>query len=621
LEGCKETEVIETRFFQLAASAKRKKFMVRKEMKTLLFLLLLALVGVFLAKPLFFARHRTTGTVYYITPATDLRTVSAMPLKAGDSLLFQRGGVWKGVLNIKQSGTAASPIYIGAYGKGPLPVLTTRTAFPGWKVAANWRKINATTWAYNYISPTNKSYRIWLDGVEGQRAKDSTAISNRRRFSYLSDYMILYVYATANPATFYKSIEYPSDETGTINLYGVNNIVLENLDVRGSSGGTIDLSTVNGIKIRNCTVGIDAGHVGIRSFYRADNVEITNCEITSGDKVQDYFLYQNGLQDGIALNTGCHNWLIDGNYIHDWGHSDIEFTDIADRKNDTVPLAASLAGGYTMSNILIQRNLCKAANVEYCRGIGLDSRRWHKTDNIAVRYNWFDSLPVRNQLECNGAEFSYNIVSNIRNSPLPELGYGVGQGIMITPYSYTGAQNMKIVGNTIVNCDEAGITISSAADERYSVVKDNLIANNILAGNGRVGMNGMQHVQLAIEPNSGNKIRGNSYKNNLLFSNATGNVFHDIRVSGTAAYKTASLLNTYNGNGHGDLVEGNVYSDPQLAANYSLQPTSPALGTGVNLGAAFNKALAPSSTWPKGVKTVPQPAHWSIGAFAVPGKP
>lgn len=586
-------------------------------MKLFFFFLLLAAFGVFLIKPLFLARHNAVGNTYYIKPDTPLQNVNSIMLKPGDSLLFQRGSVWKGALNINQSGTDKNPIYIGAFGNGAAPVITTRASFPDWKTPENWRKVNATTWAYSYRSPTNKSYRIWLDGVEYQRAKDSTAISKERRFSYLSDYMILYVYATGNPASFYSSIEYPSDETGTANLYGVNHIVLENLDVRASSGGSIVISNVNDIKIRNCTVGIDAGHIGILAFNRTENIEITGCEISSGDRIQDYFLYQNGLQDGIAMNTGCHNWLVDGNYIHDWGHSDIEFTDVTDVAGDSVPPPAVLLNGYTMSDILIQRNLCKAANVDYCRGIGLDSRRWHRTSNVVVRYNWFDSLPVRCQLECNGAEFSYNLVSNIRNSPLPELSYGVGQGIMITPYSYTGAQGMKIVGNTIVNCDEAGIVISSAADAKYSVVKGNLIANNILSGNGRVGRSGMKNIQLAIEPNSGNNIWGNTYKNNLIYSHTTTNVFHDIRMSGTAAYKTVTGLNESNGNSFGDTIVGNIYADPLFASEkeYSLKPNSPAIGAGADVGTKHKEALSPSSLWPKKIKTGSQPAKWNIGAF------
>lgn len=588
-------------------------------MKQLIPFLFLAFSGLPLLKSFCVVRHDPVPTVYRIAPGTSLKEVSALPLKPGDSLLFQRGGVWKGVLSLRRSGTVVRPVYVGAFGGGALPVLNSRTAFPEWQNPARWRKISASTWALTYHSPTNKSYRIWLNGVEYQRAKDSTAVSSTRRFSYLSDYMILYVYAPSNPARYYTSIEYPGDETSTINLYGVRNLIMENLDVRGSSGGTIDLSEVSSIKIRHCRVGLDAGHVGIRAFLRADSVEVTNCEIASGDKTQDYFLFQNGLQDGIALNTGCHNWLIDGNTIQDWGHSDIEFTDIADIKNDSAAPAASLLHGYSMSDILIQRNLCKAANVEYCRGIGLDSRRWHKTSNVIVRYNWFDSLPVRSQVECNGAVFCYNLISNIRNSPLPELWYGVGQGLMITPYSYTGAQNMKIIGNTIVNCDEAGITISSAAAAGYSVVKGNLVANNILAGNGRVGMNAMQHVQLAIEPNSGNNIWGNVFRNNLLFGQSAASVFHDIRISGATAYKTAALLNAYTRNAHGDIIEGNVYGDPlfRSATDYSLQPASPAIGAGHPLGPDFNRALAPASHWPGSIKTGAQAARWNIGAFVM----
>ncbi|WP_121355569.1 right-handed parallel beta-helix repeat-containing protein [Flavisolibacter nicotianae] len=597
----------------------QKKIVRGKKLLLALALLTLALAGICFMKAGFRVEHKQAGNVYYIHADTPLQAVNALRLQAGDSVLFQRGGKWKGAVTIRQSGLAGRPIYVGAYGTGSKPVITTRTAFPDWKNPSRWRKIAPTTWAYTYRSPTNKSYRVWLDGIEYQRAKDSNAISSTRRFSYLSDFMILYVYAPSNPATYYKAIDYPSDETGTLNLFGVSHLVLENLDIQGSSGGSIDLSVVDDIVIRNCSIGLDAGHCGIRGFTRADNVTISNCEISSGDKVQDYFLYQNGIQDGIAMYTGCHNWLIDGNYIHDWGHSDIELSDISDQANDTVPPVAALLNGRTVSNIDIRRNLCKAANVDYCRGLGLDSRRWHRTENIVVHYNWFDSLPVRNQVECNGAEFSYNLVSNIRNSPLPELWYGVGQGIMITPYGYTGAQDMKIVGNTIVNCDEAGITLSSADDPHYGQVRGNLIANNILANNGRVGTNAMKYVQLAIEPTKGKNIGGNIYRNNLLYSANSEAVFHDIRVEGKSAYMTVDRLNAYGRSIYGDVADGNRFGDPMFESpvDFRLRLSSPAIGTGFSFGKLYNKALAPPSSWPNGVRVGLQAAKWNIGAFVL----
>jgi hypothetical protein len=50
------------------------------------------------------------------------------PLAPGDRLLFKRGGRWTGSLKVTKSGTSDSPIVIGSYGTGPLPVIQRGTS-------------------------------------------------------------------------------------------------------------------------------------------------------------------------------------------------------------------------------------------------------------------------------------------------------------------------------------------------------------------------------------------------------------------------------------------------------------------------------------------------------------
>ena len=59
-----------------------------------------------------------------LTEATAWRTLeraNAAEMKPGDRMLFRRGGLWRGKLDLK-SGTAEARTYYGAYGKGPKPV-------------------------------------------------------------------------------------------------------------------------------------------------------------------------------------------------------------------------------------------------------------------------------------------------------------------------------------------------------------------------------------------------------------------------------------------------------------------------------------------------------------------
>lgn len=53
-------------------------------------------------------------------------------MQPGDNVLFERGGKFRGQLLIGLPGTPAAPITVGAYGTGPLPVLSGSEVITGW---------------------------------------------------------------------------------------------------------------------------------------------------------------------------------------------------------------------------------------------------------------------------------------------------------------------------------------------------------------------------------------------------------------------------------------------------------------------------------------------------------
>jgi hypothetical protein len=78
------------------------------------------------------------GTTYYVSPngsdsssgtspGSAIKTLgraSGLPLGPGDEVLLERGATFSGKLAVWRSGTAASPITIGAFGSGAKPVVT-----------------------------------------------------------------------------------------------------------------------------------------------------------------------------------------------------------------------------------------------------------------------------------------------------------------------------------------------------------------------------------------------------------------------------------------------------------------------------------------------------------------
>lgn len=72
------------------------------------------------------------------SPSAAWRTVNklnAVAFHPGDQILFKRGGIYWGSINIRQSGEAGRPIVIGAYGSGSRPVIT------GFTTLNNWTKV------------------------------------------------------------------------------------------------------------------------------------------------------------------------------------------------------------------------------------------------------------------------------------------------------------------------------------------------------------------------------------------------------------------------------------------------------------------------------------------------
>lgn len=541
------------------------------------------LLTIFFLFTAFFA----SATNYYFTPIRPLSEANALSLHPGDSVLFQRGGYWKGVFNPNGSGTVGFPIYVGAFGEGANPIINTRDTVPGWSVQANWHLVTGKTdvWRFDLPSSANVSHRIWLNGIEWARAKDSSQISATRRATHLTDYLKLWVYATTNPALYYSSIEYTTEATGTINLYNRNNYVIENLDVRGASGGSIDLNTVTNITIKNCIVGLDANRIGIRSFDRADSVFIFNNTIISGDRIQDYFLYQNGVADGIALSTGCHYWKVYNNRIEDWGHSGIEFTDV-----DGVVIGgvfsiktASVRSGYTMSHVEVYNNKIKGVHVDYMRGLGVDSRKDHSTTDVRFHDNWVDSCSIRTQIQCRNLEFDHNRLTHTRNCALPELASGNGQALMIAGYSGTDPSYMNIHHNVFAYSAEAGLTLSYATG--YNPHDSNRIHHNVFAFNGSDGsFYGLTGVQIVVQPFSdGYNMGPNIIDSNLLFSNVSSKLFYSNLYSGTAQYKSIVQMNAANTD-YGNIIHDNISLDPLFNEDFTFQDGSPAALLGFAVG-------------------------------------
>ena len=118
-----------------------------------------------------------TDAVYRIDEATSLDEVNAMEIAPGATILFRRGGVWRGQIRAK-SGIPGHPIRYGAWGEGPAPVIQPSTAKDSpddWSQEADglWRcDSGAVADVGNVILDCGASGCLFKRGSRGELSRD-----------------------------------------------------------------------------------------------------------------------------------------------------------------------------------------------------------------------------------------------------------------------------------------------------------------------------------------------------------------------------------------------------------------------------------------------------------------
>ena len=124
--------------------------------------------------------------------------VNTVSFAAGDQILFRRGGVWRESLVVPSSGAAGNPIQFDAYGVGAAPVLTGYLDL----AAASWTVDSGNVWKAS-VTASGMNF-VLLGSIWGKKQSAKANVLNDRDWYFASN--VLYVYATANPATYYGGV-------------------------------------------------------------------------------------------------------------------------------------------------------------------------------------------------------------------------------------------------------------------------------------------------------------------------------------------------------------------------------------------------------------------------------
>ncbi len=284
------------------------------------------------------------GTVYYISsrngndnqdgksPNTAWKTIAAYrehsaQIQAGDIVLFERGGVYRGEIIERTVLPLISGVNYGAYGVGAKPAIYgSKQNYIG---LGSWKKTDKEhIWMCSEEISSDAGCMVFNHGqaVGVKRLKESDMKSNFEFYHDL-DTKTLYLYMDCNPA---------------LNFYDIE--ICENSYMVLGNAGSHD------IQIDNLTLKYSGGHA-VRFHPDAENISITNCEIGFiGGSLQlpgKNIRYGNG----IEFWNGCKNLTIKNNWIYQIYDAGFTHQGGADAEG----------GCYTQEQILFAGNL-----VEYC---------------------------------------------------------------------------------------------------------------------------------------------------------------------------------------------------------------------------------------------------------------
>ena len=443
-------------------------------------------------------------------PFKSIEKLNQLQLKPGDSVLFRRGGFWKGNFIPKGSGDKNKRIVFGAYGSGPMPVLDADGSI------ANGESVSYTIRFYNqeYLELRNlkiKNYAVSETPKEYPLKNNTT-----------------YVYAPK------MGVYIEGKDCGTL-----HDIQLINLEICHVNG---DMSTKdNGGVFVEITRDKNVSKQRESNF---DGLYVEGCYIHNVDRTG---WSNKSVWDRRSLNSSWGETLENGK-IHNWYPN----TNVVFRNNKFQKAGA---------NALIVR-VAKSPLVEHClftyngiKGSGNASFPFN-CDNALFQYN----------------EASYTYYNSKADSwdHKPDVdagGFDSDWNCKNTIFQYNYSHHNGHGGILICNDGASKTSFNDGTIIRYNIFEDNahhIVRNSGTTTNTKIYNNvffaGKAHdaVQLIYHKSWNGYPDNTEYKNNIFYSLGEGNMFEF-----TKSTNTTFQANTF---------FGDIINEPKDSAKSKLNP-------------------------------------------------
>ncbi|MFO7445619.1 MAG: right-handed parallel beta-helix repeat-containing protein [Ignavibacteriaceae bacterium] len=574
--------------------------------------------------------------------------VNSQTFQAGNVVLLKRGGKWREQLNIKNSGSAGSPVTVGSYGSGDKPVISGADLLTGFELHSGnvWKKSSA--------SPR----QVFFSNIRGKQKLSIGDLTEERDWYFNSG--ILYVRSASDPASAF-SIE-AAVRQNAINV-NAKNIIIQDIQVEKTFNETVIVSSnsenviIDNLDFIQWTNEITALRGGIKMTGKNCILKNSTFGRNTGKDIEDQnwagytAVVAGGINPEVVNNKVYHTSLenedpngkyaygirilsaggiikVHGNTVYHTGSNGI-FADTKTKAGDEIHIynnTVSYAGqagislyktrgsdgiggtGYVYKNNVSYSNRLggelggggnRAAGIHFNDGVqsgvslSQPYMKWYCYENVVYSSQ---SLNERNSPDSDGIAVDYNAngVEVYKN-----LVYDCdGKGIYIW-----NADNCKIYYN-IVYGNDCGITVT-ALGKNGETTDNNDIFNNVFYKNYNGDGRGKNY---DTEIYFGQNGRNNKFVNNILYASSKGHAYLYNTTNTSGCFVDYNLVYSEGGlnapvgldsdkgsqtftrwrSNHTNWDKNSINADPLFKSpesfDFRLKPGSPAINRGITMG-------------------------------------